>query len=275
MKRQLAAILYADAAGYSRLTGQNEEQTHQQLNTGLNLLTEQIAAHAGSKVHEAGDAILAEFSSVTAAVDAAVEFQKLMATRDSELDKSEQIEFRIGVNVGEVIHDRDDIYGDGVNIAARIQEIAAPGNLCVSSAVLEQLTSDTNYNFDDLGYRDFKNIKRPVHVYQLRLSELVSTYPTLDLESRVQGQPLFDDVIGNSLVTKGRCSCGSVTFEISQETLGTGFCNCRICQRCTGAPVFAWAAFPVEAVKFTRDKPRYYRLSLIAEKGFCEKMRNL
>ena len=93
----------------------------------------------------------------------------------------------------------------------------------------------------------------------------------LDLESRVQGQPLFDDVIEKPLVTKGRCSCGSVSFEISQETLGTGFCNCRICQRSTGAPVFAWAAFPIEAVKFTRDKPRYYRLSLIAEKGFCEK----
>ena len=271
MKRQLAAILYADAAGYSRLTGQNEKRTHQQLNTGLNLLTEQIAAYDGSKVHEAGDAILAEFSSATAAVDAAVEFQKLMAARDSELDKSEQIEFRIGVNVGEVIHDRDDIYGDGVNIAARIQEVAAPGNLCVSSAVLEQLTSDTNYNFDDLGYRDFKNIKRSVHVYQLRLSELVNTYPMVDLESRLQGQPLFDDAIEKPLVTKGRCSCGSVCFEISQETLGTGLCNCRICQRCTGAPVVAWAAFPVEAVKFTRDKPKYYRLSLIAEKGFCEK----
>ncbi len=271
MKRKLAAILYADAASYSRLTGQHEEQTHLQLNTGLNLLTEQIAAHGGSKVHEAGDAILAEFSSVTDAVDTAVEFQKLMATRDSELDKSEQIEFRIGVNVGEVIHDRDDIYGDGVNIAARIQEVAAPGNLCVSSTVLEQLTSDTYYNFDDLGYRDFKNIKRPIHVYQLRLSDLIDTYPMLDLESRVQGQPLFDDSIEQPLITKGRCSCGSVSFEISQETLGTGFCNCRICQRCTGAPVLAWAAFPIEAVKFTHDKPTYYRLSLIAEKGFCKK----
>ena len=134
MKRQLAAILYADAAGYSRLTGQHEEQTHQQLNTGLNLLTEQIAAHGGSKVHEAGDAILAEFSSVTAAVDAAVEFQKLMATRESDLDKSEQIEFRIGVNVGEVIHDRDDIYGDGVNVAARVEGMAPTGGIAVSAA---------------------------------------------------------------------------------------------------------------------------------------------
>ena len=271
MKRQLAAILYADAAGYSRLTGHNEERTHKQLNTGLNLLTEQIAAHGGSKVHEAGDAILAEFSSVTEAVDTAVEFQKLMAARESDLDESEQIDFRIGVNVGEIIHDRDDIYGDGVNIAARIQEVAEPGNLCVSSSVLEQLASGATYSFDDLGFRNFKNIKRPIHVYQLRLSDLIDSYPMLALESRVKGQPLFDDTIEKSLVTKGRCSCGSVSFEISQETLGTGMCHCRICQRNSGAPVFAWAAFPIEAVKFTHDKPKYYRISLIARQGFCRK----
>jgi adenylate cyclase len=271
MKRQLAAILYADAAGYSRLTGQNEEQTHQQLNTGLNLLTEKIAAHDGSKVHEAGDAILAEFASVTEAVDTAVEFQKLMATRESDLDENEQIEFRVGVNVGEIIHDRDDIYGDGVNIAARIQEVAEPGNLCVSSAVLEQLDSEANYSFDDLGYRDFRNIKRPIHVYQLRLSDLIGSHPMLTLESRVKGQPLFDDAMEKSLVTKGRCSCGSVSFEISQKTLGTGICHCRICQRNSGSPAFAWAAFPIEAVKFTHDRPKYYRISLIARKGFCRK----
>jgi adenylate cyclase len=271
MKRQLAAILYADAVGYSRLTGQNEELTHQQLNTGLNLLTEQIGAHNGSKVHEAGDAILAEFSSVTEAVDTAVEFQKLMATRESDLDENDQIKFRVGVNVGEIIHDRDDIYGDGVNIAARIQEVAEPGNLCVSSAVLEQLDSESNYSFDDLGYRDFKNIKRPIHVYQLRLSDLIGSYPMLALESRVKGQPMFDDSMEKSLVTKGRCSCGSVSFNISQKTLGTGICHCRICQRNNGSPAFAWAAFPVEAIKFTRDRPKYYRTSLIARKGFCRK----
>ncbi len=271
MKRQLAVILYADAAGYSRLTGQNEERTHQQLNTGLNLLTEKIAAHGGSKVHEAGDAILAEFSSVTSAVDAAVEFQLFMGSRESELDKSEQIEFRIGINVGEVIHDRDDIYGDGVNITARIQEVASPGGLCVSSAVLEQLTGGANYNFDDLGFRNFKNIKRPVHIYRLKLSELLDHYPMADIDSRIKGQPLFDDANENPVITKGQCVCGSVRFEIVQKPLGTGYCSCRICQRCTGAPVLAWVAFPIGAVKFTRDKPKYYRLSLIGEKGFCKK----
>jgi adenylate cyclase len=271
MRRQLAAILYADVAGYSRLTGQNEERTHQQLNTGLNLLTENIAAHGGSKIHEAGDAILAEFSSVTAAVEAAIEFQKSMAERHLSSSEGEAIEFRIGVNLGEVIHDRDDIYGDGVNIAARIQEIATPGSLCISGAVFDQLSVGTEFSFDDLGYRDFKNIERPVHVYQIRPMDLYGGHPMSSIESRVQGQPMFDDEIEKHLVTKGQCVCGSIVIEISQKSLGTGFCHCKICRRSTGAPIFSWVAFPVEAVKFTGDQPKHYRLSLIAERGFCDK----
>ncbi len=135
MKRQLTAILYADVAGYSRLTGLDEEQTHQKLDAGLNLLTDVIAAHGGQKVHEAGDAILAEFQSVTAAVNAAVAFQRQMSARNVELAEDERLAFRIGVNLGEVIHDRDDIYGDGVNLAARIQELAEPGVVCISGTV--------------------------------------------------------------------------------------------------------------------------------------------
>ncbi len=269
MQRQLAAILYADAAGYSRLTGRDEEKTHHQLNQGLNNLTDMITAHGGSKVHEAGDAILAEFSSATSAVDAAVAFQKLMAASEVHDEKDERVEFRIGINIGEVIRDRDDIYGDGVNIAARIQELASPGNLCVSSIVLEQLASNSEYRFDDLGYRDFKNIARPVHVYQLRLAELLGSHPMESLEARVQGQPLFDDTTELPVITKGRCACGSIKFEITQKSLGSGFCHCRICQRSTGAPVFAWTAFPMDAVRFTRNQPNYFPLSLIAEQGFC------
>ena len=90
------------------------------------------------------------------------------------------------------------------------------------------------------------------------------------IERRVVQQPLFDDDIGKPPVTTGRCSCGSVSFEVTQEALGTGFCHCRICQRSTGAPVFAWTAFPIEGVRFSREKLKYYRVSLIAEQGFCE-----
>jgi len=271
LPRKLTAILYADVAGYSRLTGQDEDKTHQQLNEGLNKLTETISAHGGSKVHEAGDAILAEFPSVTAAVDAAVESQKSMATWLSELTANEQVKFRIGIHIGEVIHDRGDIYGDGVNIAARIQEIALPGSLCISSAVFEQLATGNNYNFDDLGYRDFKNIERPVHVYQLRYSDLFDTGSMQDFELRVHDQPMFDDAFEMPPITSGRCACGSVKFEITQQSLGSAYCHCRICQRSIGAPVIAWTAFPVDAVKFTHEQPKYYRLSLIAEQGFCKK----
>jgi len=271
LPRKLAAILYADVAGYSRLTGRDEDQTHQQLNAGLDKLTSVITAYGGSKVHEAGDAILAEFPSVTAAVDAAIESQKSMATKPSEVTEIDQVRFRIGIHLGEVIQDRGDIYGDGVNIAARIQEIASPGSLCVSSAVFEQLATGNNYNFDDLGYRDFKNIEKPVHVYHLRSSELLDTPVTEVVKARVEHQPLFDDNVENLIVTTGRCICGSIQFEITQESLGTGFCHCRICQRSTGAPVTAWTAFPVDSIKFTRDKPRYFRLSLIAERGLCIK----
>jgi class 3 adenylate cyclase len=270
MKRQLAAILYADVAGYSRLTGQNEEQTHQMLSEALTLLTDTITACGGSKVHEAGDAILAEFPSVTEAVDSAFEFQKSMVNWKLELTENERLLFRIGIHIGEVMRDRGDIYGDGVNIAARIEEIAQPGSLCVSSAVVEQLATDSRYNFDDLGYRHFKNIDRPVHVYQLRSSDLLGGNPLQDISRRVEHMPLFDDAIVKTLVTTGRCVCGSNRFEVTQEALGTGFCHCRICQRSTGAPAFAWTAFPLEAVKFTREKLKYHRVSLIAEQGFCE-----
>lgn len=271
LPRKLAAILYADVSGYSRLTGQDEDQTHQQLSEGLNTLTSMISTHGGIKVHEAGDAILAEFSSVTAAVDAAIESQKSMALWPSEVAGDERVRFRIGVHLGEVIQDRGDIYGDGVNIAARIQEIASPGSLCVSSAVFDQLAAGGNYNFDDLGYRDFKNIEKPVHVYHLRSSELLGTQVTDVVKARVEHQPLFDDAVENMIVATGRCVCGSVGYEINQESLGSGFCHCRICQRSTGAPVTAWTAFPADSIKFTGDKPKYFRISLIADRGLCIK----
>ena len=116
MKHHLAAILYADVVGYSRLTGLDEEATHKKLDASLNLLTNIITAHDGQAMNEAGDALLAEFQSVTAAVDAATDFQNQMAERHVDESKDSRFEFRIGINLGEVIHNRDDVYGDGVRI---------------------------------------------------------------------------------------------------------------------------------------------------------------
>jgi len=263
MEHHLAAILYADVVGYSRLTGLDEEETHQKLNAGLNLLTDVIAANGGRKVHEAGDAVLAEFQSVTAAVKSAVEFQRQMFTRNAELAEDERLELRVGVNLGEVIHDRDDIYGDGVNLAARIQELAEPGGVCISSTVYEQVAGKIDQMFDDLGHRKVKNIAQSIHVYRVHLP---------DMPTGVEAQPFFDfdnKAIDKSSLITGRCLCGDIHFEISQPAIATGFCHCRICQRAHGAPVSAWAAFSSEAVRFTKGEPKYYKSTLIGERGFC------
>lgn len=263
MKRQLAAILYADVAGYSRLTGLDEQDTHRKLDAGLNLLTDVVAAHGGQKIHEAGDAILAEFQSVTEAVNSALEFQRQMTTRNARLPENERLEFRIGVNLGEVIHDRNDIYGDGVNLAARIQEFADPGGVCISGTIYEQVGGKLEQDFDDLGHRKVKNIVQPIHIYRAHLS---------DMPSGAEGQPYFDfdgkEKDRSSLVT-GRCMCGDVRFEISRPAITTGYCHCRMCQRFSGAPVAAFAVFPRDAVRFTKGEPKYYKSSLIYERGFC------
>ena len=174
VERQLAAILYADVAGYSRLTGLDEAETHRKLDAGLNLLTDIIAAHGGQKLHEAGDAILAEFKSVTEALTAALEFQGQMSEQNAPVADEQRMKFRVGVNLGEVIHARDDIYGESVNLAARIQELAEPGGVCVSGSVYEQVAGRTDQLFDDLGHRKLKNIAQSVRVYQARIANLNS-----------------------------------------------------------------------------------------------------
>lgn len=263
MKRQLAAILYADVVGYSRLTSLEEEKTHEKLSSGLNLLTDTIVSLDGRKIHEAGDAILAEFQSATSAVKSAVEFQRQMSERNVNRTEDERLEFRIGVNVGEVIRDRDDIYGDGVNVAARIQELASPGGVCISGAVYEQVIGKLSERFDDLGHRKVKNITHSIHVYRVHFS---------DTPTGIEAQPFFDfdsRRIDRGSLIFGRCLCGSIRYEISEPPIATGFCHCRMCQLAHGAPVSAWAAFRADAVRFTKEEPKYYKSSLIAERGFC------
>ncbi len=262
MKRQLAAILYADVAGYSRLIRIDEIATHRKLNDGLNLLTEIMAAHDGSKIHEAGDAILGEFLSVTEAVESAMDFQQQMSTRNAVLSEEERLEFRIGVNLGEVIHDRDDIYGDDVNLAARIQELAEPGGICISGTVYEQVHGKVEQTFDDLGYRKLKNISSPIRVYTAHHS---------DHSTEVKHWSMFarSPIDKASLIT-GQCMCGDVKYEINQPVIGNTLCHCRMCQRFNSAAFAAWAVFPLEAVRFTGSEPKYYKSSPIAKCGFCD-----
>jgi class 3 adenylate cyclase len=269
MEHILAAILYADVVGYSRLTGFDEEKTHQKLNAGLNLLDDVISAHGGHKVHEAGDAILAEFQSVTEAVKVAVEFQRQMSKHNADVAKDDRLEFRVGVNLGEVIHDRDDIYGDDVNLAARIQELAEPGGVCISGTVYEQVNGKVDQSFDDLGYRRLKNIVQSIHVYQALFSDVPS-----DVKSQAPDEELnpflssYDALDRGSLIT-GRCMCGEVGYEISQPAIAMSLCHCSMCQRASGSPFAAWIVFKPETVLFTKTQPKYYKSSLIAERGFC------
>jgi adenylate cyclase len=169
VKRKLTAILYADVAGYSRLTGEDEVGTHQQLSAGLDLISDEIEGKGGKVVHYAGDAVLADFSSVVAAVDCAVGIQRQLSDGDVGVSDDKRLQFRIGVNLGEVIVDRDDIYGDGVNVAARLESLAEPGGVCVSAIVFDQVKGKLDLSFQDMGKQEVKNIAEPVRAFRIEL----------------------------------------------------------------------------------------------------------
>ena len=168
--RRLAAILAADVAGYSRLMEANEEGTHERLKAHLrDLIDPKISEYRGHVVKTTGDGLLAEFVSVVDAVGCAAEIQLKMAERNADSREDQRIRFRIGINVGDVIVEPDDIFGDGVNVAARLEGLAEPGGICISAAVHDHIVGRLPYRFEDLGVQQVKNIARPIHVYRLRL----------------------------------------------------------------------------------------------------------
>jgi len=167
--RRLTAILAADVAGYSRLMGADEEGTHERLKAHLwELVDPKIADHRGRVVKNTGDGFLAEFASVIDAVRCAVEVQRGMAERNGAVPTAARIEFRVGINLGDVIAEDHDIFGDGVNVAARLEALADPGGICISRVVRDQIRDKLPYSFEDLGEQSVKNIARPVRVYALR-----------------------------------------------------------------------------------------------------------
>ena len=167
--RRLAAILAADVAGYSRLMAADEEGTHERLQAHLRELVDpKIKEHRGRIVKSTGDGLLAEFSSVVDAVRCAVKTQRAMIDRKADTPEDKRIIFRIGVNLGDVIVEPEDIFGDGVNIAARLEALAEPGGICISRVVRDQVRDRLDYKFEDMGEQEVKNIARPVRVYALR-----------------------------------------------------------------------------------------------------------
>ena len=166
MERKLAAILYADVAGYSRLTGADEEGTHEALSASLDLFATAIEDHQGRVVHYAGDAVLAEFGSVLAALTCAVQVQRALGARNEGVADDKKLQYRIGINLGEVIVDRDDIYGDGVNVAARLESLADAGGICISASVHDQVKRRMDVGFEEMGEQSVKNIVEPVRAFR-------------------------------------------------------------------------------------------------------------
>jgi len=180
VERRLAAILAADVAGYSRLMGADEEGTLAALKAyRREVIDLKLTEHRGRIVRIIGDGLLVEFASVVAAVRWAVEVQRAIGERNSGLPQDKRIEFRMGINAGDIIIDGIDIWGDGVNVAARLEALAEPGGICVSSRVQEDVHGSLEVAFEDIGEQQLKNIARPVRVYRVHLNGATKTAPAL------------------------------------------------------------------------------------------------
>ena len=181
--RRLAAILAADIAGYSALMGSDEARTVSDLKGHQAVVLPMVGEFGGRVIDTAGDGILAEFPSVLNAVECAVAIQRKMVERNAAIEPQRRMEFRIGINLGDVIYDNDRIFGDGVNVAARLEGIAEPGSICVSGKVHEEIRAKIGLPYEDLGDKQLKNIAEPVRVYGIRLDRAPSR-PVLALPDK-------------------------------------------------------------------------------------------
>ncbi len=167
VQRRLAAILAADVAGYSRLMGEDEEATLATLKSYRGVIDELIRGHDGRVFGSAGDSVIAEFVSPVEAVRCASEIQHVLKERNAELPEERRMRFRMGVNLGDVMVDGDSLFGDGVNMAARLEDLAEPGGICVSGTAYDHIKAKVDINFVYLGEQQFKNIQEPIPVYRV------------------------------------------------------------------------------------------------------------
>src|ERR1700693_2091929 len=171
MERKLAAILCADVHGYSRLMGEDEEATLHTLTSHRKIIDSQIENHHGRFVNSAGDSVVAEFASVVEAVSCAVDIQTGLKAENASVAPERRMEFRIGVKLGDVMVEGAQIYGDGVNVAARLESIAEPGGICISGTAHDQVRDKLTLGYEDRGEQQGKNITLTVHVLQVLLNE--------------------------------------------------------------------------------------------------------
>ncbi len=184
MQRKLTAILCADVFGYSRLMGEDEEGTLRTLSSHRKLIDSLIEQHRGRFVNSAGDSVLAEFASVVNAVQCAVEIQSTLKAENANLRAQRRMEFRIGVNLGDVMVDGEQIYGDGVNVAARLESLADPGGICISGKVHDEIRTKLALVYEDLGAQTVKNIAEPVRVFRVMLDGEAATRTTAKAAER-------------------------------------------------------------------------------------------
>ena len=188
--RRLAAILAADVAGYSRLIEADEEGTLGPLKAlRIEVIDPKIAEHRGRLVKTTGDGLLVEFASVVDALRCAAEVQREMAGRNAGIPGNERIEFRIGINMGDIVVEDGDIFGDGVNVAARLEGLAEPGGICVSARVHEDVAGKLDLAFEDIGEQQLKNISRPVWVYRVVTAAAGSAATTASRDPALPDKP--------------------------------------------------------------------------------------
>ena len=232
--RRLAAIFAADIAGYSRLMGVDEEGTLRQLKAHRKeLVNPKITEHRGRIVKTTGDGMLVEFVSVVDAVRCAVDIQRGMAERNSDLPADKRIEFRVGINVGDIISDSNDIYGDGVNVAARLEALADPGGIMVSRTVHDQVRDKLSFGFKDMGEQPVKNIARPIGVYQVSLIE--NTAPITVKDAEVAAKTEVSSA--QSTVDRRTCRSPISVATPSRNTSPTAFprTSSQDCRSCDGS----------------------------------------
>ena len=188
--RKLAAILAADIVGYSRLMSLDEAGTAKALREHRAAIDPILAGHGGRVFKTTGDGVLVEFSSIVAAVESALAVQKLMAERNADVPEERRMVFRIGINLGDVLIEGDDVLGDGVNVAARLEGIAEPGGICISDDSYRQVRGKLDVGFEDAGEQQLKNIVRPVRVYRVQFGATAKLQPLRPLPSKpADGQP--------------------------------------------------------------------------------------
>jgi class 3 adenylate cyclase len=263
VKRRLSAILIADVVGYSRMMGEDEAATLLAMQEHrFALIDPTIGQHRGRIIKSMGDGLLVEFHSIHDAVECSVAIQRGMVARSQSTPENRRISYRMGINLGDVIIQGEDVYGDGVNIAARLQEIAEPNGVCISGSVFGHLEAAHEHEFIDIGAYELKNIAKPVRVYHYGPDP--SAKP-----ANVAFRPFIDLPVEQSTFITGGCLCGNVRYQATGKPLGSMICHCRICQRFSGAPILGGTTFLTDALRFSKGEPKFYRSSKIAHRGFC------